>query len=160
MRMSGNYGMCLAQSGRLENAVEVLKTFIPRFEKESGLSEAELASTPYLEHLLWWLGYSLYYNDKFDDAIKIFERLLVIQPGNQKYQNWLKQSLDNTTSKIRSILFYAFFTWVFVYFALRWTTIETGGELVLVGMVILGPLLFLEGDLFFKKRRIRQGKRR
>jgi hypothetical protein len=156
LKMNGDYGLCLASSGSTEKAVKVLAVFIPKFEKEAGLTEIELATTPYYEHLLWAFGSSLYYTDKVDETEKIFERLIKMQPDNQKYKNWLKETKEKRFSKIRKGLYISVFGWLAINL-LFYKSFDIGlrGIFLLGGAFIFSATFILEIYIYLLKRNVR-----
>jgi hypothetical protein len=156
LKMNGDYGLCLANSGTTEKEVKVLETFIPRFEKESGLTQTELVTTPYYEHLLWAFGSSLYYTDKINETEKTFERLVKMQPDNQKYKNWLKGTKEKRFSKFRKVLYVSFFAWLAIdVLFIKSMDIGLKGIFLLSGAIVLGATVVLEIYVFLLKRSVR-----
>ena len=156
LRLHGDYGLCLANSGTAEKAVKVLETFIPMFEKESGLTETELVTAPYYEHLLWAFGSSLYYTDKVDETEKTFERLVKMRPDNQKYKNWLKGTKEKRFSKIRKGLYVSVFVWLAIdILFIKSMDIGLKGFFLLSGAIVLGATVILEIHVYLLKRRVR-----
>lgn len=156
LKMNGDYGLCLANSGATEKAVKILETFIPKFEKESGLTETELLTTPYYEHLLWAFGSSLYYTDKVNETEKTFERLVKMQPDNQKYKNWLKGTKEKRFSKFRKGFYVSVFVWLAVdILFIKSMDIELKGVFLLTGAIVLGATVILEIYVFLLKRSVR-----
>lgn len=156
LKMNGDYGLCLSHSGSTEKAVKVLSTFIPKFEKESGLSETQLLKATYYEHLLWAYGSSLFYAGKVDDTEKIFERLVEMQPDNQKYKNWLRATKEKRYAKIRTGLYTSVFAWLFLNI-LFGRSMGSGLKVIFVmtGMGVVCGTIILEGYLFILRRKLR-----
>jgi tetratricopeptide (TPR) repeat protein len=155
-RMNGDYGLCLANSGTTDKAVKVLETFIPIFEKESGLTETELMATPYYEHLLWAFGSSLYYTDQVDETEKIFERLVKMQPDNQKYKNWLRGTKEKRFSKFRKGLYVSIFVWFAIdILFMKSMDSRLKGIFLLSGAILLGATVILETYVYLLKRSVR-----
>jgi hypothetical protein len=145
-----------ANSGTTEKAVKVLTTFIPKFEKESGLTATELLTTPYYEHLLWAFGSSLYYTDKIDETEKTFEQLVKMRPDNQKYKNWLKGTKGKRFSKIRKGLYVSVFVWLAIDI-LTFKSMDIGlkGFFLSSGAIVLGATVILEIYVYLLKRSVR-----
>lgn len=155
LKMNGDYGLCLATSGNTEKAVKVLETFIPRFEKESGLSETEIETTPYYEHLLWALGSSLYYTDNIEKTQRTFERLTKLQPDNQKYKNWLKGTIEKKFSKFRKASYVFIFSWFLVdILFIKSMDIGLKGVFLISGGLIVIGTISLETYVYYLKKKI------
>lgn len=156
LKMNGDYGLCLANSGSTEKAIKILGTFIPKFEKESGLSHSELLKATYYEHLLWAFGSSLFYTDKIDDAENIFERLVKMQPDNQKYKNWLRATKEKRFSKLKTGLYISVFTWLVIdILFIRSMGSELKGIFLMTGAGVACGIITLETYLFVLRKRFR-----
>ncbi len=156
LKMNGDYGLCLAGSGSTDKAIKVLATFIPRFEQESGLNDTDLLKAAYYEHLLWAFGSSLYYTDKVDETEKIFERLVKMQPDNQKYKNWLRSTKEKRFSKLKKGLYISVFTWLFIDI-LFIRSMDSGlkGIFLMSGAGVVCGTIILEAYLFVLRKRFR-----
>ncbi len=154
-RMRGDYGLSLAAAGITAKATDVLREFVPRFERESGLSAEERLKNPYYEGLLWSLGSCSYYTAHVGDTEKAFQQLVRMSPDNVKYRNWLMSTRERRFKLPRRIIYTSAIIWAFCSFVfLQFMEGTLKGMFLLIGPLLMVLILVMEGYIYFYKKRI------
>ena len=116
LTLYGDYGISLAVNGNIHKAIPVLEELIPAFEREAEKYDRELETSAYYEKMLWAFGCSLHEAKRYQEAQRIFDKLVKYYPDNTKYKKWFVTAKANRLSAARQSLWVACFAFIVIDF--------------------------------------------
>ncbi len=153
LKMNGEYGLSLQRNGRCSEAIKILNLVISKVEMMISSGDKEPTLNSYLEHLLWSKGVCLFETERVKESEIVFNRLVEMQPDNDRYLSWKNAAKAVKYRKLNKVLWGIAVVFLLLnvtdFFEKIGIGVNDGFTLSIVGFVIL--LLAGGVDLYIRQ---------